>query len=93
MPTVTFTVTINSGVGDTSINIFNHRVTLEHFFDRSDSWDQILAQESYNIGIAGHCPPGGNISIDIKGITSSSKTLPLTVNSAGPFLKSLTISV
>jgi hypothetical protein len=93
MSIVSFKVTISNGSGDVSISIFDHLISFEHFFPTSGTWNQDLHAGHYLINIAGTCPPGGSVAINITGIQSCGKQLPIIISKGGPFIIGTDINV
>jgi len=96
MATITVSAAILLGNGDASVNIFNHVVTYEHYFDAAspNPWNLDLDAGDYLVGVAGNCPPGGSVEINITGISGSTPAMPLPkITVAGPYLQSANINV
>ncbi|HTA26880.1 MAG TPA: hypothetical protein VK809_03780 [Bacteroidia bacterium] len=95
MATINVHVDINLGIGDSTVMIFNHNVSYEHYFPTTGDWSLNLDPGVYAVNFAGACPPGGNVVLTITGMTSSNPTMPITATIAGGghFLDYVTITV
>ena len=94
MAKITVPVKIQLGKGDASVIIFNHLVSFENYFTKSGTWSLNLAPGKYSVSIAGTCPPGGTVDINITGLSAAQPPMPFPqIANAGPFVETAIINV